>query len=204
MGWYENSVLPRVVDCACGTTALQPWRKRVCEDLHGRVREIGFGSGHNLGVMPPQVDSVAAVEPSPLAWQRSLARRQASGIPVELVGLDGQRLNLADASCDVALCTFALCTIPDPTAALNEIARVLVSGGRLHLLEHGHAPDPRVATWQRRLDPLERRLAGGCHLTRDPLALLADAGYTTTWMEQGYGKGPRPWMWLTIGVFSAP
>jgi SAM-dependent methyltransferase len=125
-------------------------------------------------------------------------------IHVELVGLDGQQIALADASCDAALCTFTLCTVPDPLAALAEIARVVRPGGRLHLLEHGLAPDENVARWQRLLNPIERRLAGGCHLTRDPLALTTAAGCVPEWTEQTYGPGPAPWMWLTSGVFQIP
>ena len=204
MRWYEEQVLPRLVDRACGSARLRPWRAKACAGLSGRVLEIGFGSGHNLGGLPSEVLSVAAVEPSALAWERSARRRRRVEIDVDLVGLDGQRIDLQDASVDAALCTFTLCTVPDPVAALREIARVLKPGGRLHLLEHGAAPDANVARWQRRLDPFERRLAGGCHLTRDPLALLTAAGYTTEWSEQAYGPGPSPWMWLTVGVFTAP
>jgi SAM-dependent methyltransferase len=204
MGCYENQVLPRVVDMACGSARLQPYRHRVCAELSGDIVEIGFGSGHNLASLPSKVRSVAAVEPSAVAWQRSLPRRQAAGISVKLAGLDGQRINLADRSCDAALCTFTLCTVSDPDSALREIARVLRPGGQLHLLEHGYAPDPWVARWQRRLNPLERRLAGGCHLTRDPIKLVTDAGFATLWVEQTYGPGPKPWMWLTSGVFTSP
>lgn len=204
MKWYEEQVLPRLVDRACGHSRLRPWRQRVGAGLGGRIVEIGFGSGHNLDSLPTDVRHVLAVEPSSVAWRRSAARRTASGIEVELIGLDGQHLDLDDDSCDGALCTFTLCTVPDPAAALAEIARVLVPGGRLHLLEHGCAPDQRVRRWQDRLDPLERRLAGGCHLTRDPLALVTAAGFGTVWVEQAYGPGPAPWMWLTAGVFEAP
>lgn len=202
--WYSERILPRLVDRACGSGRLRPWRHKVCSGLTGRVIEIGFGSGHNLGVLPAEVHRLMAVEPSTLAWEHSARRRARAGIEVELVGLDGQQIALADASVDAALCTFTLCTVPDPHAALAEIARVLTPGGHLHLLEHGCAPDARVARWQRRLDPWEQRLAGGCHLTRDPLAMLAAAGFTTEWVEQAYGPGPAPWMWLTAGVFRAP
>lgn len=201
MGWYAERVLPHVVDRACGSRGLRAWRARAVAGLAGRVVEIGFGSGHNLPLLPEAVDELVAVEPSRVAWQVSLPRRDASGATVTLAGLDGQRLDLPDASFDAALCTFTLCTVPDPVAALAELRRVLKQGGLLHLLEHGRSPDRRVARWQRRLDPLEQRLAGGCHLTRDPVALVHDAGFTTEWVEQAYGPGPKPWMWLTVGEF---
>jgi len=171
--------------------------------LTGRVVEIGFGSGHNLPLLPDTVERLEAVEPSVLAWELAASRRAASGAAVVQAGLDGRRLDLPDASCDAALCTFTLCTVPDPRAALAEVRRVLKPGGRLHLLEHGLSPDRRVARWQRRLDPLEQRLAGGCHLTRDPVAMVREAGFTSDWVEQAYGPGPKPWMWLTVGVFAA-
>lgn len=202
MGWYHDRVLPHVVDRACGSSGLRSWRARATTALAGRVVEIGFGSGHNLAVLPAEVTEVVAVEPNAQAWAMSAARRGRVGATVTLAGLDGQRLELEDSSCDAALCTFTLCTVPDPAAALAEIARVLRPDGRLHVLEHGCSPYPRVARWQRRLDPWEQRLAGGCHLTRDPVGMLSDAGFTTEWREQAYGPGPKPWMWLTVGVFS--
>jgi SAM-dependent methyltransferase len=201
MGWYHDRILPRVVDAACGSRGLRPWRNRVCADLTGRVVEIGFGSGHNVAPLPDSVDELVAVEPSTVAWRLSQRRRDACGAVVTLAGLDGQHLDLETGSFDAALCTFTLCTVPDPVGALAELRRVLRPQGRLHMLEHGCSPEPRVARWQRRLDPIEQRLAGGCHLTRDPVALVDEAGFTTDWVEQAYGPGPKPWMWLTVGVF---
>ena len=200
MGVYAERILPRLIDRACGSQSLAPWRIRALTGLRGRVLEIGFGSGHNLAHLPGEVVEVLAVEPSSLAWRRSARRRRRCRVPVRLVGLDGQRIDLPDGSCDAALSTFTLCTVEDPGRALGEIRRVLRPGGRLHLLEHGLARDPAVSTWQRRLDPWERRLAGGCHLTRDPIAMLHQAGFEVGDLDQGYAPGPRPWMWLTVGT----
>jgi len=119
---------------------------------------------------------------------------------VRQVGLDGQALPLDDASCDAALCTFVLCTIPDVGVALSEVRRVLRPGGRLHFLEHGLAPDARVRAFQRRVEPFQRKVADGCHLTRDPVALVADAGFVLETVDQGYGAGPRAWSYLTRAV----
>jgi SAM-dependent methyltransferase len=124
-------------------------------------------------------------------------RLAASPVPVRRVGLDGQSLPLEDACSDHVLCTFSLCTIPDPEAALAEVRRVLRPGGRFHALEHGLAPDPAVVAWQRRLDPVQHRVAGGCHLTRDPVALVRAAGFTVEESSQRYGKGPRPFSYFT-------
>ena len=140
----------------------------MCSGLSGRVLEIGFGSGLNVSAYPDAGHRPSsAVEPSDLGWELSAERRSGSAVPVERVGLDGQRLAAADATYDAVLSTFTLCTIPDVATALAEVRRVLRPGGALHVLEHGLAPDPRVAAWQRRLNRLQGRIAGGCHLTRD-------------------------------------
>jgi SAM-dependent methyltransferase len=105
-----------------------------------------------------------------------------------------------DDCCDSALCTFSLCTIPDPDAALAEIRRVLRSGGRFHFLEHGLAPDSGIAVWQRRIEPVQRRLADGCHLTLDPVSRVEHAGSAMDDVTRQYGKGPKPWSWFTRGI----
>ena len=120
------------------------------------------------------------------------------------MGLDGARLPLADASCDGALSTFTLCTIPDVTAALAELHRVVRPGGRFHFLEHGLSPDASVATWQHRLEPIQKRLADGCHLTRDPTELVRAAGFEIERSESRYASGPKPWTWMTEGVARKP
>jgi ubiquinone/menaquinone biosynthesis C-methylase UbiE len=114
------------------------------------------------------------------------------------VGRDAQRIEFADATWDSALITFTLCTIPDAEAALGEVRRVLKPGGALHFLEHGISDDPSVATWQHRLEPIQRRLAGGCHLTRDPAVMIQESGLSVLEVEQvDLPGGPRPW---TAGV----
>jgi SAM-dependent methyltransferase len=126
---------------------------------------------------------------------------------VQRVGLDGQSLDAEDESYDAVLTTFTLCTIPDAAAALTELRRVLRPGGAVHFLEHGLSPDARVASWQRRLEPLQRRTAGGCHLTRDVSSLLTEALWDVDRLEQDYLPGPRlsrPWGWLSQGRATLP
>jgi len=195
--FYREQVVPRLVALTCGASALSGLRARTAAGLSGRVVEIGFGSGYNLPHYPPDVERVLAVEPSATAWRMASRRIGATTVPVEQVGLDGQSIPLDDASCDGALCTFALCTIPDPVAALAEVRRVLRPGGRFHLLEHGLSPDARVATFQHRVEPLQRRIADGCHLTRDPVALVRQAGFRVEEVDQKYGAGPKAWAYLT-------
>jgi len=191
MGFYAERVLPRVINVACGMKSSEPHRRRACEGLTGEVVEIGFGTGHNVPFYPPTVTAVTAVDPSDLSWQLAADRIRTSRVPIRRGGLDGQALMFEDDSFDNALSTWTLCTIPDPGAALRELRRVLRPGGTLHFLEHGLAPagDERVRRWQRRLEPLQVRLFGGCHLTRPVVDLLTSAGFTITALDVFYEKG---------------
>ena len=173
MGVYADQVLPRIINVACGLKPLRPYRTRVCEGLHGRVVEVG---------------SVAAVEPADAGWKLAGKRVAGSEVTVERTGLDGQSLPLPDASCDAALSTFTLCTIPDAGAALAEIRRVLKPGGTFHFLEHGLAPDEKVRRWQHRLEPMQKRIFGGCHLTRPIADLVTGAGFEITDIDVFYEK----------------
>jgi len=197
---YRERVLPRLVECACGSSELDRWRRRVTEGLRGEIVEIGFGSGLNLGHYGPEVSSIRAVEPSVGARRRSERRIAEQAIPVEHLDVDAESLSLEDQCCDGALSTFTLCTISDVARALAEVHRVLKSGGRFHFLEHGVAPEPGVQRWQARLEPLQRRLAGGCHLTRDPVGLVEAAGFEIESVEQRYARGPKPWTYFTLGI----
>ena len=204
MGRYRDLILPHLVDRVCAMSAIAPWRARVVEGVHGRVVEIGFGSGLNVGHYPAAVQLVLAVEPAAGA-RRLAARRLATGTAhVDVVGADAEHLPIIAGTFDAALSTFTLCTVRDPVAVLREVRRVLRPGGTLHFLEHGIAREPRVAAWQRRLDPLQRRFAGGCHLTRDVIALVTSAGLHLERCEQAYADGPRPWSFFTVGVASSP
>src|SRR6478736_225494 len=175
MAWWTDHVVPHLVDRSLSTEPVMRLRAETVSGLTGRVLEIGFGSGLNAALYPVDVDRVDAVEPSAVGWELSEARRRAAQVRIERVGLDGQLLDAEDASYDAVLSTFTLCTIPDVVRALEEVRRVLRPGGRLHFLEHGLSPDASVAAWQRRLDPVQRAVAGGCHLSRDVPALVTAA-----------------------------
>ncbi len=204
MGLYREHVLPRLVDRACGTGELRRWRKQVTAGLSGTVVEIGFGSGLNMPAYPPEVHLVYAVEPAATARRLAEERIAESHVHVEHVALRGESIPLDDASCDGALSTFTLCTIPQVEVALAEVWRVLHPGGRFHYLEHGLSPDAPIAGWQRRLEPLQKRLADGCHLTRDPTQLVVGAGFEIERADSRYATGPKPWTWFTEGEAIKP
>jgi ubiquinone/menaquinone biosynthesis C-methylase UbiE len=189
MSFYGERVLPRIVNVVMNTKQTRMIRQRVCADLTGDVVEIGFGTGHNLPYLPSTVRSLRAVEPAGLGVRLAQERIAAAGVPVQVVGLDGQDLPLENDSADAVLCTWSLCTIPDPVAAVREMRRVLRPGGQLHFVEHGRAPDEDVRRWQDRLNGIQQRMAGGCHLNRDIPAILADGGMRITALDAYYGKG---------------
>lgn len=201
MGVYTEQVVPRVINVACGVAEAGRLRGRVCRDLTGEVVEIGFGSGHNIPYYPPAVTGVDAVEPSDVGWRLAARRLEGARIPVRRSGLDGQKLPFPDASHDTALSTWTLCTIPDADAALRELRRVLKPGGTLHFVEHGLAPDAGVRRWQYRLEPLQKRLFGGCHLTRPIADLLRTAGFTIGELDVFYEKGaPKTLGAASLGI----
>jgi SAM-dependent methyltransferase len=202
MAFWTDRVVPRITDRALSSPEVMEMRVSVCAELAGRVLEIGFGSGLNTGCYPETVSQVDVVEPSDLGWQMSVRRRARSPVPIERTGLDGQRLAAADGQYDAVLSTFTLCTIPDAARALTQVHRVLRPGGAFHFLEHGLAPDRGVARWQRRLDPVQQLVCGGCHLSRDVPALVAGAGLELADVESSYLPGPavsRPWTYGYAG-----
>ena len=186
MGLYTEQLLPRLLDYAMRGARFDVERAPCVGAARGCVLEIGFGSGHNLRHYPDTVTELFALEPSALA--RRLARKRVvnAPFPVRFLALQAERIPLAPASIDTVISTFTLCTIADPGAALAEVRRVLRPGGQFLFVEHGRAPDARVARWQDRLDPLQQRLAGGCHLNREIDALVRDAGLELDLLDQSY------------------
>jgi ubiquinone/menaquinone biosynthesis C-methylase UbiE len=193
MGLYQRYMLPRLVQCACGSPVIERQRRKVVPLAQGEVLEIGFGSGLNLPhYRREQVRTLWALEPS--AEMRALARPRvaASGLPLQWLDLPGEALPLPDASIDCVVMTYTLCTIPDAAAALAQIRRVLRPGGRLLFCEHGAAPDAGVRRWQDRLDAVWGRFAGGCHLNREMAPLIASAGFRFDDLQSRYlPKTPR-------------
>jgi ubiquinone/menaquinone biosynthesis C-methylase UbiE len=187
MGFYDKYVLPRFINCACGTKPIMKQREKVVSKATGTVLEIGIGTGLNLPLYDAsRVDRLIGLDPSEESWELAAERAAHLEFDVEFVGLPGEQIPLDDASVDTVLVTFALCTIPDPVTALQGMARVLKPGGQLIFCEHGKAPDHSVCKWQDRINPYWRRLAGGCNLNRDIPQLLSDGGFAVSELHRAY------------------
>jgi ubiquinone/menaquinone biosynthesis C-methylase UbiE len=200
MGFYTDQVLPRAMDLVLRAREYQAIRARVTAGLSGDVLEVGFGSGLNVAHYPVAVTRVFAVDPAAVGRKLAAPRIAARSLPVEYIGLDGESLPLPAHSVDHALTTWTLCTIPAVERALCEINRVLRPGGTLHFMEHGRSPDSNVARWQDRLTPIQRRVAGGCHINRPIDKLIAGSGLDVTRMETYYLGGPKPFGYSYEGV----
>ncbi len=193
MGLYDRFLLPYLIDFACGIKPVRMQREKVIPRATGKVLEIGIGTGLNMQHYDKsRVEKIWGLDPA-LQMHRLAAKRiRRAGLDVELVGLPAEQIPMQDASFDSIVCTYTLCTIPDPHKALEEMRRVLKPGASLIFCEHGQAPDASVARWQARLNPIWRPLAGGCNLDRPVPKLLADAGFNVQDMQTMYLPGPRP------------
>ena len=185
MGFYDRHVLPKVLNWTCGMKPVQKQRQKVVPLAEGCVLEIGIGSGLNLPYYDPdKIDRVIGLDPS--REMLAYAKRKAVPFTVEYLAPQGDAIPLEKESVDTVLVTYTLCTIPDASAALNGMRRVLKPGGRLIFCEHGKAPDVGVRRWQDRLNPLWGRLGGGCNLNRDIPALIEGAGFAIDNLETMY------------------
>ncbi|HTW02027.1 MAG TPA: class I SAM-dependent methyltransferase [Streptosporangiaceae bacterium] len=204
MGFYRDQMVPRITNTMMNRAEFRPIRDRVAAGLAGEVLEVGFGSGLNVPHYPRAVSRVLAVDPARAGRRLAAGRLAVSPVPVEFAGLDGEELPWPDDRFDHVLITWTLCTIPDPGRALAEIYRVLRPGGALHFAEHGRSPDRAVARWQDRLTPLQRRVAGGCHLGRPMGQLIAGSGLRIIRMDNYYVQGPKAFGYMFEGRAAKP
>lgn len=195
MGLYDRYVLPALVNCACSTRPVMKQREKIVPLAEGRVMELGCGSGTNFGLYDwGKVERLFAVEPAPGMTAR--ARKTAAELgraQIDIIEATAEDAPVDAASIDTAVISFVLCTIPDWRSALAQVRRFLKPDGKILFAEHGLAPDASVVKWQRRLEPFQKRLGGGCHLTRNPAQMLSDAGFSVRRCETMYlPKTPKP------------
>lgn len=189
--WYDRHVLPFFLDFACGLPPIARQRRSIVPRAQGRVLEVGIGTGLNLPFYDKsRVLSLVGVDPAEQLQRLARRRSTRTGLPVDIRALAAESLALETASFDCVVCTYTLCTVADPSAALSEMRRVLRPGGKLLFAEHGLAPDANVARWQARIEPVWKRIAGGCHLTRDVPQLLRDAGFAAS-IDSAYITRPK-------------
>ena len=189
--WYERTLLPYLTDLACGGKPIRKQRQKVIPNAEGRVLEVGIGTGLNMPFYDrTRIKSIVGVDPALGMHRLALRRIQRAGIEVSLVGLSAEKLPIDDASFETVVCTYTLCTIQDPVAALREMRRALVPGGKLLFSEHGRAPDEDTLKWQKRIEPYWSKVSGGCMLARDIPALLEQAGFKSD-VQSRYIPGPR-------------
>ena len=200
MGFYARHVLPRLINWGMDTEITHAERAAMVPLAAGVVLEIGLGSGLNIPYYEDGVTRLYGLDPSPALKKMALPRAKAAPFPVEFVGLAAETVPLDDRSVDTVLSTWTLCTIPDVATALGEIRRVLRPDGQLIFVEHGREPEARVVAWQDRLNPIQRRLAGGCNLNRKIDELIAAASFRITRIETDYLKGPKPWTYTYKGL----
>jgi ubiquinone/menaquinone biosynthesis C-methylase UbiE len=205
MSFYENRILPHLINVAMNTKALREERRLCLEGVTGGVLEIGFGTGLNLPHYPRSVTKLVGVDPSAVSARLARKRIAASPFPVEVVGLSAEKIPVADASFDSVVSTFTMCTVPDVAGALLEMRRALAPGGRLYFVEHGLAEDPGLARWQERLNPVQRRVFGGCQLNRPIRTLIEQAGFEIERLENSYLSGaPKFGGYLYKGIARRP
>lgn len=192
MNWYEERILPHLIDFSCTTKPVRKQREKVMPLAEGDVLEIGIGSGLNLPFYDQQkVRKIWGLEPSEA--MRKIATKNLEGLSLDLEFLDfpGEDIPLESASVDTVLVTFTLCTIPDAVSALQGMRRVLKPGGRMLFCEHGAAPDAGIRRWQDRLNPAWKKIAGGCNMNRDMPAMINAGGFRIIDDERMYIPGLR-------------
>lgn len=189
MGLWDRYVVPPLISCACASKPIMKQRQKIVPEAEGVVLEVGCGSGTNFDIYDQdRVTHLHALEPAEGMIRRAAEALEGHGLAdrTTLHPIGAEALPFEDNSVDTAVVTFVLCTIPKWQAALEEIRRVLKPSGRILYSEHGLAPDPDVAKWQRRVEPIWKRIGGGCHLTRDTKQMLTDTGFSVTKHESMY------------------
>jgi ubiquinone/menaquinone biosynthesis C-methylase UbiE len=191
MGLYSKYVLPHLIDLSMKDRATTNCRSEIIPKAAGRVLEVGVGSGLNFPYYGPSVTYMWGIDPSHELLAMAGPKVSAAPCPVELICESAEKISLDSASVDTIVLAWSLCSIPNPSRALEEMRRVLKPGGAVVFAEHGLAPDPGVRRWQERINPIWRRVAGGCNMNRKIDELIADAGFDIKELRKSYFPGPR-------------
>ena len=187
MGLYDKYVLPKVLNCTCGSKPIQYQRKKVVPLAEGVVLDVGIGSGLNIPFYDMnKIDKVLGLDPSEELNNIAKGVAEENEVNIDFMLCGAEDIPLPDNHVDTVLITYTMCTIPEVIEANKEMLRVLKPEGRLIFCEHGLAPDPKVAKWQHRIDPIWGKIAGGCHLNRNIPDLITSAGFEIDNMEQMY------------------
>jgi len=197
---YDRYVLPLLIDKACAQPAMTELRGRYVSQATGRVLEIGIGSGLNLRHYTDRVTSVTGVDPSAELTVKAKKRAEGLHMTVDMLGVSGEALPTESNAFDTVVCTWTLCSIPNPYRAVDEMRRVLKPGGKLIFVEHGRSDEAGVAKWQARIEPLWKKIGGGCHLTRRADQLLKDGGFKLDGFETNYVPGPKVAAFMLHGI----
>ena len=200
-GWWERVMVPKLIGCACAQPQIMKARSRIVPKAEGDVLELGCGGGINMAFYDPaRLKSFSGVDPSAGLLDRSREAAQAIGIEADIRGGVGEAIPFASESFDTVLCTFTLCSVDDQKQVLAEMRRVLRPGGKILFLEHRSAPDENVRKWQRRIEPIWKRIGGNCHLTRPITSAYETAGFKVGGGDKGYmPKSPKPFSWIEWG-----
>jgi ubiquinone/menaquinone biosynthesis C-methylase UbiE len=199
--WWDRHVVPRLISTCCAQPQIMKARSRIVPQASGDVLELGCGGAINMDFYDPaRISSFAGLDPSPALLERSREAAQAKGMRADIRGGYGEAMPFADAQFDTVLVTFTLCSVDDQAQVLREMRRVLRPSGKVLFLEHGRAPDASVHKWQRRIEPVWKRIGGNCHLTRAISGAYEAAGFTVSNGDKGYmPKAPRPMGWIEWG-----
>ena len=187
MGFYDKYILPKFLNCACGTKPINYQREKIVPLAKGIVLDIGIGSGLNIPFYnKSNIDHLYGLDPSKelLKIAKPLAKK--NELEIEFLQCGAEAIPLPDQSIDTVLITYTMCTIPDIKLSNSEIMRVLKPEGQLLFCEHGLAPDKNIAKWQRRINPIWSKIAGGCNLNRDIPKLITSSGFKISNMEEMY------------------
>ena len=198
--FYERKILPLLIDSACSQPPMTKLRSRYVSQAAGRVLEVGIGSGLNLSHYGCAVESITGVDPAEALTRKAKERADRIRAEVAVIGVSGESIPVRSESFDTVVCTWTLCSIPDPQAAIAEMYRALKPDGKLIFVEHGQSPEPKISKWQHRIEPYWKVVAGGCHLTRRIDDLVTAGGFAIKSFESGYQTGPKIAAFMMHGI----